>query len=544
MFTYLKVKNFALIEDVEIEFKTGFTAFVGETGAGKSLLVDAISILSGARSSVSFLKKGADFSYIEGGFFLKEGHSVLAMLEQNDILFEPGEDILVSRKITSDGRTVCKIQGNIVPVILLKKLMTKLIDIHGQQESSYLLESKNHLFLLDIYAKNSQVLLAYKMAFNEYSQIFVEKEELAALKSEIERLPQYEEMIEQLAKADIKKGEIEEITEQFKALKDFGQTFKLLTETQQNLQKNNLSLQLYQAADTLEKVSQKGELASRLNSLYYELQDIEDELSAEIDAFANQKAQQYQIEQRIETIFSLQKSYGDDLIQARQDLQIKIDKLQNVEYELIQIEKKLALKSSEVQKKANELTQTRTIAAQKLATEIMQQLADLYMENVKFKLDFSAIKLDKNGGDAVEFYIQSNIGSDFQPMAKIASGGELSRIMLAIKVIFAKNQTLAAIIFDEIDTGVSGKVAQAIAKKMQIFGQEQQVFAITHLPQVLAASTQQLLIEKYVESEQTHVKIEYLTAEKHEIEVAKMLSGAEVHQSGVEHAKELISLFN
>lgn len=543
MFTYLKVKDFALIEDIEIEFKPGFTAFVGETGAGKSLLVDAINILSGARSSTSFLKKGSDFAYIEGGFFLEENHAILLFLKKHDIEIEHGEDMLVSRKITKDGRTTCKIQGNTVPVQLLKQVMNKLVDIHGQQENSYLLEQKNHLFLLDIFANNRELLGKYKYEYTKLQKMLTEKQQLAKLQDEITQLPVFEKQLSEIIQSNIQPGEIEEITEQFQALKDFSKNFDVLQETQQILKKYQVSLQLYQATKNLEKLSAKDETTKRLFSIYYELQDIEDELTSDIDSLVNQKSQQEEIEQRISHIFSMQKKYGDDLEVAKENLEAKIQKLQNIEYELIQLEKMIVAQRDVVQTLAINLHEKRVEAGNVLSASIMQQLTDLYMEKVLFKLAFKELPLSENGTDSVEFMIQSNVGSDFQPMIKIASGGELSRIMLAIKVIFTKEQTLSTIIFDEIDTGVSGKVAQAIAKKMQVFGKEQQVFAITHLPQVLAASTQQLLIEKYVENNMTHVKVSYLSPEEHEIEVAKMLSGTEVHQTGIEHARELIHLF-
>lgn len=543
MFTYLKVKDFALIEDIEIEFKAGFTAFVGETGAGKSLLVDAINILSGARSSTSFLKKGSDFAYIEGGFFLEENHAILLFLKKHDIEIEHGEDMLVSRKITKDGRTTCKIQGNTVPVQLLKQVMNKLVDIHGQQENSYLLEQKNHLFLLDIFANNRELLGKYKYEYTKLQKMLTEKQQLAKLQDEITQLPVFEKQLSEIIQSNIQPGEIEEITEQFQALKDFSKNFDVLQETQQILKKYQVSLQLYQATKNLEKLSAKDETTKRLFSIYYELQDIEDELTSDIDSLVNQKSQQEEIEQRISHIFSMQKKYGDDLEVAKENLEAKIQKLQNIEYELIQLEKMIVAQRDVVQTLAINLHEKRVEAGNVLSASIMQQLTDLYMEKVLFKLAFKELPLSENGTDSVEFMIQSNVGSDFQPMIKIASGGELSRIMLAIKVIFTKEQTLSTIIFDEIDTGVSGKVAQAIAKKMQVFGKEQQVFAITHLPQVLAASTQQLLIEKYVENNMTHVKVSYLSPEEHEIEVAKMLSGTEVHQTGIEHARELIHLF-
>ncbi|GBU10781.1 recombination and repair protein RecN [Erysipelotrichaceae bacterium] len=543
MFTYLKVKNFALIEDIEIEFKRGFTAFVGETGAGKSLLVDAISILSGARSSISFLKKGTDYAYMEGGFFLPRTHGIYDLLAKNDIMISEGEDILVSRKISKDGRTVCKIQGNMVPVLLLKQVMTKLIDIHGQQENNYLLEAKNHLFLLDIYGKHTNLLSQYKGEFAKHQKILVELEVLTKLSEEVSKIDQYEKQLEEVSAANIHTGEIETLNEQFKELKDFSKNFDFLNQANSLLQNSNISESLFNVVKPLEKIASKSELVTRLNSIYYDIEDIEKELAQEVDAFSNQKLQQEQLEKRIAIIFSLQKKYGDDLTQAKIMLQAKIDKLQNVEFDIIQLKKEAQKQHEVIASLAIELTHQRIKSGEKLSLDIMEQLTDLYMENVVFAVKFFNVPYNDNGSDGTEFMLKSNIGSDFQPMAKIASGGELSRIMLAIKVIFSKNQTLATIIFDEIDTGVSGKVAEAIARKMQVFGSTLQVFAITHLPQVLAASTQQLLIEKYVQDEMTYVKVNYLTATEHAYEVAKMLSGSEIQQSGVEHAQKLIASF-
>lgn len=548
MFTYLKVQNFALIDDVEVDFKTGFTAFVGETGAGKSLLVDAIDLLSGTRSSASFVKAGTDAAIIQGSFFLDPSHTVFTLLQEQDIVVEDNEEILVQRQILADGRTTCKIQGTKVPATFLKTMMHELVDIHGQHENSTLLNNKNHLSLLDNYAVDEQIKTAYQQAFKDLLALHHERKKLKALYDEIGAIPTYEQQIAELVRADVKSEEISEIGERLQALRTFNRNFDAMVEITQLFDSTRLIENLYQmqrlyasfGTGDVKLVEQN----ERLNNAYYELQDIEAEIKQQVDGYLEQKAEQEKLEQRINTIFSLQKKYGDDLLVAQQALEQKVQTLQNIEYEYLQLEKKFNEQSAIVQQAAQMLHDARQVAGQQLATEIMQQLQALYMDKVEFTVHFTKKDIGNTGFDQVEFYIKTNVGSDFQPLNKIASGGELSRIMLAIKIVFAKNQALSTIIFDEIDTGVSGAVAEAIARKMRVFSQTQQVFAITHLPQVLAASHHQLLIEKFVADNQTHIKMRYLTTAEHEIEVAKMLSGAAVSEVGVQHAQNLIQSFN
>lgn len=542
MFTYLKVKNFALIEDVEIEFHTGFTAFVGETGAGKSLLIDAINLLSGARSSISFIKKGAPAAEIEGTFYLPATHKVFLLLQQLDVVVETGEELFVSRKIMQDGRSISKIQGKNVPTQMLKKLMVQLVDIHGQHESSYLLRAKNHLHLLDIYGQAQPLLSSYRQIYQRYQQLQQHKTKLYDVATELDMLPIYEKQYEELIHENITPDVIANTKEQFSMLKDIGRYFSELVEVQALFQQGVLGDNIYQIYKAFER---KGDAKSdKISSIYYELQDIEQELQIEIEQLTSQKQQQQQIEDQMAQIFSLQKKYGEDLEEAKTTISEKINQLQNIEYDLIQIDKQLLDTELLLEQAAQKLHTHRCAQAQKLEAAIMQQLSDLYMEHVVFHIPITTTEYSEFGSDSVEYFIRTNIGTDLQPLIKIASGGELSRIMLAIKVVFAQSQTLSTIIFDEIDTGVSGKVAQAIAMKMQLFSKKQQVFAITHLPQVLAASEQQLFIEKTVVADQTLVSATYLDSETHVLEIAKMLSGTAVNESGLVHAKELIATFN
>jgi len=540
MFTFLKVQNFALIEDIEIEFKTGFTAFVGETGAGKSLLVDAINILSGARSSSSYVKKGTEFADIQGGFYLPKQHRVYKLLGENDIEVLENEDILIQRRIMHDGRTICKIQGKTVPAQTLKTLMYLLVDIHGQHENSYLLAPKNHLALLDIFGDTNETKQAYFTTYKTYKELFDRKLQLADVQEEIKMLTTYEEQLAELQALQITNDKIVEIKQQFQEMKQLGKDYDILQEFASCFGRGTIVEAIYAMQKSAERLNDKPELVQRIASIYYELQDIESDVNQQIGQFLEQKQQQFELENRMETIFSAQKKYGDDIDAAIEIIEEKILAIQNIEYDLIQIDRQLVQQEAAVHKIAQKLNGERIEAADKLSQDIQNQLESLYMGDVKFMVDFTTIPFSSTGIDQIEFYIKTNVGSDFQPLAKIASGGELSRIMLAIKVIFAQNQALSTIIFDEIDTGVSGKVAFAIAKKMQVFSNKQQVFAITHLPQVLAASKQQLLIEKFVANNQTLVQVKYLSSEEHIVEVAKMLSGTSVATASVENAKQLI----
>jgi len=543
MFTYLKVKNFALIDDVEIDFKQGFTAFVGETGAGKSLLVDAINLLSGARSSASFVKKDCEYAFIQGSFYIQPDHKIFNQIAEYEIFIEAGEELIAQRQIMADGRTSCKIQGVKVPATFLKQVMHTLVDIHGQHENNTLLDNKNHLKLLDSFGQDTLPFAAYQKAYTSYQVALHEQEKLALLYNEVETIPLYEKQIAELQSADVKVEEVQTIDERLQELKTFNRNFDTILEINQYFSQTSLVENLYQIKMKYEMITDDEQELQRMNNAYYDLQDIQNELAHQADSFIEQKQEQEKLEARIAEIFTLQKKYGDNLTKALEDLQEKVNLLQNIEFEYLQSQKKVDTLYEQLVQIANELRKMRKQIADILEKEIMQQLSDLYMNQVEFKVVFQEKAMAKDGFDQVEFYIKTNIGTEFQPLMKIASGGELSRIMLAIKIVFTKNQDLSTIIFDEIDTGVSGSVAEAIAKKLQIFSLSQQVFAITHLPQVLAASNHQLLIEKMVIDDTTHIKMRYLTQEEHQLEVAKMLSGTVVSDISKQHAQNLIQSF-
>jgi len=531
------------MDDVEIEFKQGFTAFVGETGAGKSLLVDAINLLSGARATASFVKQGATWALIQGSFFLPLGHMIFQTLAQHDIVIDEAEEILVERKMMADGRTVCKVQGVKVPAHFLKTMMHMLIDIHGQHETSTLLNPKHHLLLLDAFGTYEQLLTDYTNAYQLGVAIQEEKKQLKSLYEEIEQIPEYEAQVTELLTAGVSTDEIATIDERLLELRTFNKHFATMHQITERFEQSKLLEQLYEIKGLHEKFAQESGAHERIASAYYDLQDIRDDLAAQVGAAADQKKEQEKLEARIAEIFTLQKKYGDDLQAAVTTLQNKISKLQDIEFEYVQINKRLAEQKEIILGLGKRLHDARKVTATELARNIMQQLIDLQMERVEFDVRFTTQEARQDGFDAVEFYVKTNVGSSFQPLARTASGGELSRIMLAIKIVLAKNQTLSTIIFDEIDTGVSGVVAEAIAKKMRLFSASQQVFAITHLPQVLAASNHQLLLEKHVIDETTHINVRYLDAEAHQIEVAKMLSGTAITDVGKQHAADLTASF-
>lgn len=544
MLTSLKVKNFALIDDVELDFKDGFTAFVGETGAGKSLLVDAIHLLSGARASFEWVKKDADFAYIEGNFFLPPQHTVFRILQQFDIELETGEDLIISRKITKEGRSICRIQGVTCSLQQTRQIMTKLVDIHGQQANSYLLDEKNHLFLLDIFAQNKTLLQEYQKNYNDFLELQKTAQKLLAAEEDLDSLSKYEKDLAMLIEANVQKNELDDLYDELKTLKNEAMAFDILYEAKQHFLEDQVIEKVYTLLKLLEKTVTTTSFFERMQTCYYEMKDVEEEVDAQLENLRMQKQQQLKLEERISQIFTLQKKFGDNLEEAKLKLEEKIDYIQNISFEKSQFIKKEEKLLATLENAAIALHKSREIAAEKLKIALKHELNDLYMEQVEFQVEIDESQYQKNGKDKVKFLVKTNVGDSFHPLIKIASGGELSRIMLAIKVVFAKLQTLSVIIFDEIDTGVSGKVAEAIARKMQVFGKTQQVFAITHLPQVLSASMQQLYIEKYIENHQTYIQMKYLHASEHEYEVAKMLSGVNVSTEGVHQAKRLIELLH
>ncbi|WP_171014959.1 DNA repair protein RecN [Culicoidibacter larvae] len=545
MLTHLTIRNFAIIHAVDIDFSDGMTVLCGETGAGKSIIIDAIELLCGGRGSAEYVQHGFDKCMIEGLFYPSKNSSVWQLLTDYDIDAEENS-IILARSISSDGKSVCRINGKMMPVTVARLIGNELVDIHSQHENQFLLESKNYIPILDRLAGLGTQLNDYKSAYNHYLEAKQTYDAFIENSDDVSQLDYFQFQLEQLQNANIKENEIEELEIQLRRLQQSDKLIQQLHVAHDALQNDGGALTgIYQARRALEQISNIDEAYSnwfsKLESVYYDLEDSAAELEAELEKFEQSGAELVQVEERLSDLYTLQRKVGNDLFAAQHDLSQKVQQLLDFDSYKAELEQQVELAKKEAYACGEVLSTARMSVAKNLEAEVMAQLTDLYMPNVTFEIAISNGELQTNGIDKVEFLIATNKGELLKPIAKVASGGELSRIMLALKVIFTKYTSIDTIIFDEIDTGVSGKVAESIARKMHILGEQMQVLAITHLPQVVAMSDNQIHVSKTTTENGVLVATKILNDSQKENEVAQMLSGTHVTEAAMDNARALIS---
>ncbi|MGL6057732.1 MAG: DNA repair protein RecN [Culicoidibacterales bacterium] len=545
MLTQLHIENFAIIESLQIDFQEQMSVLTGETGAGKSIIIDAISILTGQRTSNEVIRFGANYAYIEGVFSLAIDHPASQILADNGI--DADESLILSRRIGQNGKSICRANGKAITVNILRELGSLLIDIHSQHETQYLLQPKNHLRLLDQFIEFGEVQQAYRQAYRNYSaakQALQQEQQRVVTK---EQLDLYEYQLEELIAANIGEDEVERLEQQHREFAHADQIRATLTQSVAQLTSDEVALlpQLYQIKKQLESLqrfsNQYDSYIEQLTNVYYELDECATSLVHESQQFDNQAQILQEIEQRMSLIYQLQRKYGQDLGAYQQFLVQEIERIQNYDLYIQKLQQQLEQTRTIAQELADQMSALREQHSGHLAIAIEQQLKDLQMQHAQFVIEITPQELQANGQDQVEFLLTTNQGEPLRPLAKVASGGELSRIMLGMKVIFASNQPIQTMIFDEVDTGVSGAVAQAIALKMAMLAQDLQVFCITHLPQVAAISQHHLYVSKHLT--QTHVRtaVESLLPEQRIQALAQMLAGEQLTETALQHARELLA---
>ncbi|MEH7119098.1 DNA repair protein RecN [Neobacillus vireti] len=555
MLAELSIKNFAIIEDLSISFEKGLTVLTGETGAGKSIIIDAIHLLVGGRGSAEFVRHGEEKAVIEGLFQIDDpNHPIMAKIFEFGIEIEEGM-VILRRDIARSGKSVCRINGKLVTISILREIGSTLVDIHGQHEHQELMDETRHLPLLDQFGAEEIV-----PAENEYTQVFRRYEQtLHKLKSLSEndqqtahRLDLIQFQFDEIQKANLKSNEDEELSEEKRRLGNFERVFDAI-QTGYNALKGEhkgldwIGLVMGSLEEAASLDSNYKELSDSISNSFYQLEDAAHSLRNELDVLEYDPQRLNEIEGRLNEINQLKRKYGkniQEILEYAAKIEEEIETLQNKETHIGELEKELASIKKDLILEAKQLTELRRKWATKLTKLIHKELKELYMEKTIFEIRFEAEQhhFAKNGVDHIGFYISTNPGEPLKPLSKVASGGELSRIMLALKSIFSKHQGVTSIIFDEVDTGVSGRVAQSIAEKIYKVAAGSQVLCISHLPQVAAMADTHLFIAKNIKGGRTKTSVTPLKTEEKIKEIGRMISGTEITDLTKQHAEELLQL--
>lgn len=553
MLQTLSIKQFAIIDELEIHFSDGLTVLSGETGSGKSIIIDAIGQLIGMRASSDFVRHGEKKAIIEGIFDIDNSKEAISVLNELDIDID--EDfLLIKREIFSSGKSICRINNQIVTLQDLRKVMQELLDIHGQHETQTLLKQKYHLKLLDDYAENqySSVKEQYETTFNEYKEKKKELEELqSADQALLQRLDLMKFQFEELQEASLKEGEITQLESDIKRIQNSEKLSLALNNAHVTLtDEHAITDRLYELSNHLQTIDdiipgRFKKLKADIDQFYYTLEDAKHELYDEMSNTEFDEQLLNELESRMNLLNNLKRKYGktiDELITYQSKLESEISKIENYEESTSQLKEEIDLLYEKVIKYGQSLSKERRIVARTLRDHIVAEIQNLQMKDANLEISFQPLETPTiEGIEFVEFLISPNKGEPLKSLNKIASGGELSRIMLALKSIFVESRGQTAILFDEVDSGVSGQAAQKMAEKMRDIAKYIQVICISHLPQVASMSDHHLLISKMSKNDRTTTQVKELKKEDKIDEIARMISGASVTELTRENAREMIA---
>ncbi len=538
MISSLHIRNIGIIEDLSIDFNKGLNVLTGETGAGKTLIIDSLQIISGGRFSKEMIRKGESNSFVELCLYCPENEKAI---EGN---------IIVSREINVNGKNMCKINGRMVTVNELKDFMKQFIEIHGQNDNQNLLDSKLHLKYLDGFI-GTEILgedkETYRTLYNRYLEIKEElKQNYGDDKERQRKLDLLKYQTEEIEQAKLKENEEEGLEEKRKLFLNSEKIVENLTEADSVLSENTIdSLSMaIRALEKIEGIDKKYEKVSNsLKSSYYELQEIARDISGYKEDVYFDEEERNHIEERLDTIYSLKRKYGNsiqEILEYNKQIQEEIEHIENLE----EYNNKLKIELKKIEKEMNilgkKMSTVRTEYAEKLSKSINKELVDLEMKNAKInvKVDYKEEEFFKTGKDIVKFYIITNLGEDEKELSKIASGGEMSRTMLAIKKVLADTDKIPVLVFDEIDTGISGKAANSVASKLKAIAKKHQVMCISHLPNIAAVADYNYFISKNVKEERTKTQIKLLKENEVIEEIARISSG-EINEVTLQYAYEL-----
>ena len=555
MLQELAIKNFAIIDALTISFDGGMTVLTGETGAGKSIIIDAVGLLAGGRASSDLIRHGENKTVVQGLFEMPDTPYLFDLM--NDYGITPDRDqVVLQRELSNNGKNVTRVNGTLVTVAVLREIASHLIDIHGQNEHQELMNPQKHLYLLDQFGDESLAALlhAYEESYAEYQQIQTERSNLMLDEQQnIQRIDLLTFQINEIEQANLTDDNEEAaLIEERNLLANYQRILQGLTTLYAVLQgdEGNVIDQVGIGLEAIQRIESFGknyqDLATNISESFYQLQDAAATIRNEMDEMSYDEGRLNEIELRLETLKQLKRKYGSTIKEIKayyEAIVVELDMISNKESYLNQLQKRYDKAYVILIQVGADLTKKRREMGRKLKIEVQKQLKELYMDKATFQVVFKEQEaIRSNGLHDVEFYIAPNVGEPPKPLAKIASGGELSRMMLAMKTIFTQTQGITSIIFDEVDTGVSGRVAQAIANKIHVVSEHSQVLCITHLAQVAAISDQHFFIEKAVIEERTYTHVEKITGTKRTAEIARMLAGTEITDLSIAHAEELLNL--
>ena len=552
MLKHLYIKNFTLIDELDIELYQGFSVITGETGAGKSIILGALGLLLGQRADSKAIKQGAEKCVIEAHFDLSR-YGMTDFFEENEIEYDAA-DCIVRRELTASGKSRAFINDTPVQLSLLKELGEQLVDIHSQHQNLLLNKQDFQLSVVDIIAGDEKEQQLYQQAYTQYHAT---EKELSALKESIEQNRQNADFLqfqfEELTQANLAGGEQEELEQKSETMSHSEEIKSALYEADNALSAEQTGVveslrTALSAMRQIEKVlPDASELVERLDSSYIELKDIAQEISSQMEHVDFDPAELDAINNRLDKLYDLEKKYHvetiEELIAKRDELKIQLGRIENSDEALAELQQKLATQLAQAQKAAEALTKLRTKAAKQIEKEMQGRLMPLGMPNVKFSIEMTQEPLNVSGQDKVAFLFSANTSTPLQPISQVASGGEIARVMLSLKAMISGAVKLPTIIFDEIDTGVSGKTAEKMAEIMQEMGHhERQVISITHLPQIAALGSAHYKVEKEETAKGTISRMRKLSDDERVLEIAQMLSGSNVSEAAISNAKQLLKM--
>lgn len=548
MLRLLHIENIAVIECADISFDQGFNILTGETGAGKSIVIDAISAILGERAYRDMIRTGATKASVQAVFSDVPSFS---WFEENGV--EHDGDLVIHREIFLDGKNVCRVNGTLVTVSVLRKLGIQLINIHGQHDSASLFDEENHLRFLDAFADNEALRLSYSEKFQTVADLRHQIQRMTMDEGEkLRRMETLRYQIEEISKAQLSAGEDEELEQRRKLLQNAEKLSDGIEEATACLygddESDGAATLLAQAQRALGKLSRYtdsyGALYSRVEDLMYQVQDVAEEVRDALNDLSYSADELEQIESRLDVIHRLRRKYGvtcADILAYQEKAKEELDRIEFADDHLERLKTKLKKAEQQAWDAANILRENRKAAAEAMSQRILTELSQLDMPRVQFQCHFEELELSSNGADSVAFYMSANAGEALKPMSKVASGGELARIMLAMKNVLAERDQISTLIFDEVDTGVSGRAAQRVAEKLKAVAAHKQVLCVTHLPQLAALADTHLLIAKEERQGRTYTTVAPLDFEGRKRELARIIGGANITQITLKSAEEMLS---
>lgn len=548
MLELLHIENIAIIEAADIEFAPGFNALTGETGAGKSIVIDSLSAVLGQRTSRELIRTGAEKAFVSAAF------SGIAPELTEELGIQPEADgtLLLQREIQTDGKNVCRVNGRPVTVGQLRALGARLLNIHGQHDGQQLLDEEQHIVYLDSFGKTEALINAYTEKYRHFTDI---RRQISALQMDeaekARRVDTLQYQIEELRRAKLKPGEEEELTARRGMLRNAEKFLDAVAGADYALNGDDsgggaLSA-LRQAQDALGGVRHLddafGQLYERLGEAYSEVYDIAatvEDKRGELDVSPGELDR---VESRMDLLYRLKKKYGatvEDMLDYQARCEAELAQIEDAGDTLVRLEQALSKAEKAARQAAQALSDARKAAAEQLTAQILTELQQLDMGKIRFAVDFAEKPLDSDGMDAVRFLMSANVGEELRPIHKIASGGELARIMLAMKNVLSEQDHVGTMVFDEVDTGVSGRAAQKVAEKMARISRRKQVLCVTHLPQLAAMADTHFSVEKGERGGRTYTEVRRLDREQRRRELARLTGGSHVSQTMLDGAEELL----